>query len=152
MTRELPSFGVSMLSRPGPIQLNGRNSVKSSWPWMPYAQITRSISCLEHGVDPALLVDRAEHELGLVGIELRRRRHMPYTSEVDGKDDALAVLHAAPHDRQVRLEVELEHACSGSRDVGGAGLAIATSGSTTSHFLMWYSIHSRLMVMSPSKK
>ncbi len=31
-------------------------------------------------------------------------------------------------------------------------MAIATSGSTTSHFLTWYSIHSRLIVMSPSKK
>ena len=31
-------------------------------------------------------------------------------------------------------------------------VAIATSGSTVSHFLTWYSIHSRLMVISPSKK
>ena len=33
-----------------------------------------------------------------------------------------------------------------------AGVAIATSGSTVSHLRMWYSIHSLLMVMSPSKK
>ena len=33
-----------------------------------------------------------------------------------------------------------------------AGLAIATSGTTTSHFLMWYSTHSLLIVMSPSTK
>ena len=31
-------------------------------------------------------------------------------------------------------------------------VAIATSGNTVSHFLIWYSIHSRLIVMSPSKK
>ena len=30
------------------------------------------------------------------------------------------------------------------------GLAMATSGMTASHFFTWYSIHSRLMVMSPS--
>ena len=30
------------------------------------------------------------------------------------------------------------------------GFAIATRGSTASHFLTWYSIHSREMVMSPS--
>ena len=30
------------------------------------------------------------------------------------------------------------------------GFAIATSGMTASHFLTWYSIHSRLIVMSPS--
>ena len=29
---------------------------------------------------------------------------------------------------------------------------LATSGSTVSHLRMWYSIHSLLMVMSPSKK
>ena len=29
---------------------------------------------------------------------------------------------------------------------------MATSGSTTSHFLTWYSIHSLLMEMSPSTK
>jgi hypothetical protein len=40
---------------------------------------------------------------------------------------------------------------SGSRTYV-AGVAIATSGSTTSHFLTWYSIHSLLIVMSPSKK
>src|SRR5882724_1861347 len=33
-----------------------------------------------------------------------------------------------------------------------AGLAIATSGTTASHFLTWYSTHSLLMVMSPSTK
>jgi len=33
-----------------------------------------------------------------------------------------------------------------------AGVAMATSGRITSHLRMWYSIHSRLMVMSPSKK
>ena len=32
------------------------------------------------------------------------------------------------------------------------GVAIATSGSTTSHFLMWYSIHSLWIEMSPSWK
>jgi len=32
-----------------------------------------------------------------------------------------------------------------------AGVAIATSGSTVSHFFTWYSTHSRLIVMSPSK-
>ena len=31
-------------------------------------------------------------------------------------------------------------------------VAIATSGRITSHLRMWYSIHSRLIVMSPSKK
>ncbi len=31
-------------------------------------------------------------------------------------------------------------------------MAIATSGRITSHLRMWYSIHSLLMVMSPSKK
>src|ERR1700680_1735670 len=33
-----------------------------------------------------------------------------------------------------------------------AGLAMATSGTTTSHFLTWYSTHSLLIVMSPSTK
>src|SRR2546430_162486 len=33
-----------------------------------------------------------------------------------------------------------------------AGLAIATSGTTASHFLTWYSTHSLLMVISPSMK
>src|SRR6476620_6669107 len=40
---------------------------------------------------------------------------------------------------------------SGSRTYV-AGVAIATSGRITSHLRMWYSIHSRLIVMSPSKK
>ena len=48
ITRELPSFGVWIESRPAPIQLNGRKRVKSRLPIDPYAQITRSISCFEH--------------------------------------------------------------------------------------------------------
>src|SRR5262245_12725201 len=39
---------------------------------------------------------------------------------------------------------------SGSRTYAD-GVAIATSGSTTSHFLTWYSIHSLLIAMSPSR-
>jgi hypothetical protein len=46
-TRELPSFAVPRESRPGPIQLNGRNSVNSRPALSPYAQMTRSMSCFE---------------------------------------------------------------------------------------------------------
>ena len=45
-TRLLPSFGASMSSRFGPIQLNGRKSVKRRCASRPYAQITRSSNCL----------------------------------------------------------------------------------------------------------
>ena len=37
-------------------------------------------------------------------------------------------------------------------DDAAAGVAMATNGSTVSHLRMWYSIHSLLIVMSPSKK
>ena len=37
ITRELPSLAVWIESSPEPIQLNGRKSVKSSWPMEPYA-------------------------------------------------------------------------------------------------------------------
>ena len=61
------------------------------------------------GVDPALLVDRPQHQLGGLGIELAVAAHA-----VDlrgrGEDQALAVLDAGTHDRQIGLEVELEHA------------------------------------------
>ncbi|MNR19232.1 hypothetical protein D3C85_1360120 [compost metagenome] len=46
IARELPIRAESRRSRRGPIQLNGRNRVKFR-PFWPYAQITRSNSCLE---------------------------------------------------------------------------------------------------------
>ena len=69
------------------------------------------------GVDPARLVDRPQHQVGLVGIELGVAAH---AVDLGGRreDQALAVLHAAAHDRQVGLEVELEHA-QRVLDVGG---------------------------------
>ncbi len=63
---------------------------------------------LRAGVDPARLVDRAEHELRALGIELGVAAHAVHLGG-RGEDDALAMVHAVPHDRQVRLEVELEH-------------------------------------------
>ena len=54
------------------------------------------------------------------------------------------------HDRQVGLEVEFEDPQRLPTYV--AGVAIATSGKITSHLRTWYSIHSLLIVMSPSKK
>src|SRR6266571_2111303 len=62
---------------------------------------------LRASVDPARLVDRAVHERGSLRVELAVCAH-----SVDlggrGKDQVLAVPDASPHDRQVRLEVELE--------------------------------------------
>ena len=38
-----------------------------------------------------------------------------------------------------------------ARATGKVGVAMATSGRTMSHLLIWYSIHSRLIWISPSK-
>ena len=54
-------------------------------------------------------------------------------------------------DRQVRLEVELEDRAAARARRSRAWRSPPAAGST-SHLRMWYSIHSRLIVMSPSKK
>ena len=46
MARELPTRAESSESRRGPIQLKGRNRLKRSPRCAPYAQMTRSSSCL----------------------------------------------------------------------------------------------------------
>src|SRR3989442_718055 len=63
---------------------------------------------LRAGVDPALLVDRAVDERGRLRIELAVSAHA-VDLRSRREDQALAVLHAPPHDRQIRLEIELEH-------------------------------------------
>jgi hypothetical protein len=60
-------------------------------------------------VDPARLVDRPEHELGVLGIELRIGAHAVHLGG-RRKDHAAAVPHCRADDGQVRLEVELEYA------------------------------------------
>ena len=61
------------------------------------------------GINPARLVDRPEHEVGVFLVELPVRAHA-----VDlggrGKQYALLVAHALAHDVKIGLEVELEHA------------------------------------------
>src|SRR6185369_7075929 len=70
-------------------------------------------------VDPALLRDRAEHELRMFGIEFAVAAHA-----VDfgrrRKQDPLLVFDARAHDRQVGFEVELEYA-QRLLDVSGGG-------------------------------
>ena len=60
-------------------------------------------------VDPALLLDRPEHEVGRLRMELRVAAHAVDLGR-RREDHALLVLHALADQRQVRLEVELEHA------------------------------------------
>ena len=73
---------------------------------------------------------------------------MPYTSEVDGKITRL------PYFTQWRTILRFSSKSSSNTRSGlrvySMGVAMATSGSTTSHFLMWYSSHSVWMEMSPS--
>jgi hypothetical protein len=61
------------------------------------------------GVDPARLVDRPEHQFGGLRIELAVARHAVHLGR-RREDQALAMAHRGADDRQVRLEVELEHA------------------------------------------
>ncbi|KWW38905.1 hypothetical protein AU374_00782 [Cupriavidus metallidurans] len=75
---------------------------------------------------------------------------MPYTSEVDGNTRCLPYFTAARTIGRLASKSS-SNTRSGSRTYV-AGVAMATSGSTTSHLRMLYSIHSLLMVMSPSKK
>ena len=63
----------------------------------------------------------------------------------------LLVLDALAHDRQVGLEIQLEHA-QRVLDVGGRRRDRDQRRVITSHLRTWYSIHSLLIVMSPSKK
>ena len=75
---------------------------------------------------------------------------MPYTSEVDGKMMRLSYF------TQSRIIFRFSSKSSSNTRSGlrvySIGVAIATSGRTTSHFLMWYSIHSEWMLISPSTK
>src|SRR5574340_170305 len=75
---------------------------------------------------------------------------MPYTSEVDGNTRCLLYFTAA------RTIGRLASKSSSNTRSGcltyEPGVAIATSGRITSHLRTWYSTHSLLIVMSPSKK
>ena len=60
------------------------------------------------GVDPARLVDRSVDQLGFIRVEFGVAAHaVDFAGR--GEQDALLVLDALAHDRQVGLEVELEH-------------------------------------------
>jgi hypothetical protein len=76
--------------------------------------------------------------------------HIPYTSEVEGKTIRLPYLCTC------RTILRFSSKSSSKTDSGRStytfGVAIATSGRITSAFLMWYSIHSLLIEMSPSTK
>ena len=97
-----------MLSSPEPTQLNGRNSVNCR-PCSPVGPDDAIEQLLDAGIDPALLVDGTEHELGGLGIEL-----LVAARAIDlggrGKHHALLVFDAVADDGQVRLEIQLEHA------------------------------------------
>lgn len=73
---------------------------------------------------------------------------MPYTSEVEGK--MMRFLYFAHFRTTSRLASKSSSKTRSGSFTYWIGFAIATSGMTTSHFLTWYSIHSRLIVMSPS--
>ncbi len=60
-------------------------------------------------IDPARLVDRTEHEVGGLGVELGVGAHAVHLRR-RRKHESLAVTDGRANDRQVRLEVELEHA------------------------------------------
>src|SRR5690242_21841239 len=75
---------------------------------------------------------------------------LPYTSEVDGK---ISRFRYFTHWRTIDRFASKSSSNTRSGSVTYcAGFAIATSGTTTSHLLMWYSIHSRLIVMAPTRK
>ena len=96
-----------MLSSPEPTQLKGRNSVNCR-PLLPVGPDDAVEELLDAGIDPALLVDGSEHELRGLGIEFTVTAR---AVDLGGrrKHHALLVLDAVADDREVRLEVELEH-------------------------------------------
>ena len=75
---------------------------------------------LDAGVDPALLVDGAQHQLGGLRIEfLVAARAVDFRGR--GKHHPLLVLHAVADDRQVRLEIQFEHPQRLAHVSGGRG-------------------------------
>ena len=73
---------------------------------------------------------------------------IPYTSEVEGK--MMRFLYLAHLRTIARLASKSNSKTRRGSLTYWAGLAMATSGSTASHFFTWYSIHSWEIVMSPS--
>ena len=103
----------------GPIQLKGRISGKLQLALLAVGPDDPVQELLGAAVNPALLVDGAQHQGGVVLGKLRIRAHA-----VDfgggGKDDAGAVLDALADDAQVFLEVQFEDP-QGLLDVGHGG-------------------------------
>ena len=110
MTRELPSFGVvdRIEPRADPVERPEQRVVE---PFLHAVGVDDAVhQLLGAGVDPARLVDRARAPgRSASGSNSASRAHAVHLGR-RRKDDPLAVAHAGADDRQVGLEVELEHA------------------------------------------